>query len=175
MNCPRCKEEIPADARFCPRCGAPLQEAVRTAPARSKVSVFQAAAHRGYGAAYFFSFLGGLAIAAGAFFPWYQFGGIAARGYDSEDGFIFIGIGIVAAGLGLYGMISRLGWLRVLLLLGSIGALGLAVRLAIDVADLARLYNLEVIDFFGLGLPIIAAGALLIGISSIISFTRKRR
>jgi len=86
-----------------------------------------------------------------------------------------MGIGLVASGLAIYGLISRRGWLRFFELIAAMGALGFGVRLAIDIAHEASAWRVSVNDFFGLGIPVILAGAILVGVASVMSLAKKKR
>ncbi|MFC2077728.1 hypothetical protein ACFLTM_02855 [Candidatus Bipolaricaulota bacterium] len=112
---------------------------------------------------------------AGFFLPWYHGPGFAVRGYDVGVGFILMGIGVVATGLSIYGMKSRWGWLRVLNLLAAVGGLVLGIWQGTDIAQLADLSGIAVVDFAGLGIPITLAGSIVVGASSSFSLRRKKR
>jgi len=171
MNCPSCNNEVPAAARFCPHCG----ERIDTAPAgdlSSRARRVRTPA-RGCSACYSLALIGSLAVVAGCFLPWYRIGSFVGRGYDEGDGYIVMGIGLVASGLAIYGLISRRGWLRFFELIAAMGALGFGVRLAIDIAHEASAWRVSVNDF--LGIPVILAGAILVGVASVMSLAKKKR
>ena len=106
--------------------------------------------------------------------PWYLIGGFVGRVYDTGGGGILIGVGVVAIGAAICGIVFRLGWLRAIQLLAAVGALVLGIWQAIDIARLAEMWGVSALGLFGLGIPIILVGALIVGWPSLLSLKRKR-
>ncbi|MBN1857828.1 hypothetical protein JW848_01325 [Candidatus Bipolaricaulota bacterium] len=96
-------------------------------------------------------------------------------GTDQREGIITLFVGLLIAGLAIYSLISRKGWLRPLLLLAACGSLVLIVLTAIDITRAAEAWQVSPIEFSGLGIAIVLVGALVATGAGVANLRSRRR
>lgn len=96
-------------------------------------------------------------------------------GTDQREGIITLIVGLLIAGMAVYSLVSRKGWLRPLLLLAACGSLVLIVLTAIDIIRAANAWQVSPIEFSGLGIAIVLVGSSVATGASVVNLRSRRR
>ncbi len=105
--------------------------------------------------------LAGLAVAVGAFLPWFRFQGTSDIGINYSEGVLALIAGLVITGLAIALLILGWRWLKLLLLLASCGSLVLIIFVVVDIIQAADAWQANPVDFSGIGIAVVLIGALV--------------
>ncbi len=119
--------------------------------------------------------VGGLAVAAGTFLPWFRFQGATDIGINYSEGVLALIAGIVVVGLAIASLVLGWRWLKPLLLLASLGSLVLIIFVVVDIIQAANAWQANPVEFSGIGIAVVLIGALVATGTSAASLRLRRR